>query len=74
MSRITVPDTITQQLSKARCSVRLYDGEGNVIGLFTPAANLVLEPEVSEEELDRRSKEDGPLYRTSEVIAHLHSL
>jgi hypothetical protein len=74
MSKITLPVQISQQLSKVRGGVRLYDDAGNVIGLFMPAANLVLEPTISEEELDRREKEDGPLYSTSEVIAHLRSL
>jgi hypothetical protein len=73
MSKITVPGEISQQLCKVRSGVRLYDDAGNVIGLFMPAANLVLDPKISEEELDRREQE-RPLYRTSEVIAHLRSL
>ena len=73
MTKITVPREIGQQLSNVPNSVTVHDDAGKIIGLFTPASMLVLEPTISEEELDRREQE-RPLYRTSEVIAHLRSL
>jgi hypothetical protein len=77
MTRITVPNEVTRQLFesllRSRDGVELCDSSGLTIGYFTPSADLVLEPTISEEELDRRSKEE-PLYSTAEVLAHLRSL
>ena len=73
MTKITVPNEIGQQLANVQNSVRVCDESGHTIGLFTPAANLDLEPKISDEELDRRANEE-PLYRTSEVLARLRSL
>jgi hypothetical protein len=70
---IILPDEIGSQLSGVRGSVRVCDRAGQTLGLFTPAAELVLEPQISEEELKRRSKEE-PLYTTEQVLAHLRSL
>jgi hypothetical protein len=73
MTKITVAGKIGRQLSEIQNSVALCDEAGHMIGLFTPAANLILEPTVGEEELNRRANEE-PLYRTSEVVAHLRTL
>jgi hypothetical protein len=73
MTKITVPNEIGRQLAGVQSSVRVCDEAGHTIGLFTRTSNLTLEPTVSDEELDRRAKEE-PLYRTSEVLAHLRSL
>jgi hypothetical protein len=49
-----------------------------VLGRFFPKVDLSnyepLEPQVSEEELDRRSKSKGKCYTTAEVVAYLESL
>jgi hypothetical protein len=73
MTNITVVGEIGRQLSKIQNSVAVCDEAGHLIGLFTPAADLNREPTIGEEELDRRAKEE-PLYRTSEVLAHLRTL
>jgi hypothetical protein len=70
---ITLPDEIGSQLSGVRGSVRVCDRAGHTLGLFTPTADIVLEPQISEEELERRSREE-PLYSTEQVLAHLRSL
>ncbi|HEY3395118.1 MAG TPA: hypothetical protein VGK58_20630 [Lacipirellulaceae bacterium] len=72
MTRITVPSEISRQLAGAQNCVRVCDEAGHTIGLFTPAANLILEPTISQEELDRREKE--PSYTTEQVLAHLRKL
>lgn len=77
MTKITVPNELSTKLLygllKSRDGVELCDSSGFTIGTFTPSPDLVLEPTISEEELDRREKE-GPFYTTKEVLAHLRSL
>ena len=72
MTKITLTAEVGRQLSKIPYCVQLCDDAGNVIGLFTPVTDLVLEPTISEEELDRRENE--PCFTTEQVLAHLRTL
>jgi len=74
MGKITVDEAMREKLANAGQTLELCDGAGNVIGYFTPKANAAsLEPQISEEEIDRRMRE-GRLYTYAEVMAHLRSL
>lgn len=63
MSRIVVDGTLPEKLKDLVDPVELCDASGRVLGVFTPAFAPSkwegLEPEISEEELDRRSREGG---------------
>ena len=78
MNRIILDAHATSPLSAADLPVELCDPSGKVIGRFLPLIDMnewePLSPEVSEEELDRRSKSKGKRYTTAEVIAHLEKL
>ena len=53
----------------------MCDDSGLVLGRLFPSADLSqygpLEPQVSEEELDRRDNAQEKRYTTTEVLAHL---
>jgi hypothetical protein len=73
MTKLTISGDLGRKLAELQNCVQLCDDAGHTIGLFTPAVELVLEPTISEEELDRREREE-PFYSTQEVLAHLRSL
>jgi hypothetical protein len=58
--------------------VELSDEAGRVIGRFFPQVDLSryepLDPQVSEEELNRRAASTERTYTTAEVLAHLETL
>ncbi len=72
MAKLTVPEELGRKLKEVRGTVRVYDDAGQTLGLFTAAADLILEPTITPEELDRRETEPG--YTTEQVLAHLRSL
>ena len=63
MSRIVVDANLPLVLPRLIFPTELCDASGRVLGVFTPATDPSewegLEPEISEEELDRRSHEGG---------------
>lgn len=74
MTTFTLPGEIGSQLIAAQECVVLCDGAGKTIGYFTPAAGAAeLDPQISEEELDRREREEQT-FTSAEVRAHLGSL
>jgi hypothetical protein len=74
MTKLTLPGEIGQQLVAAQACVALCDDSGKTIGYFTPAASdSLLDPQISEEELDRRERDDRT-YSSSEVRARLRGL
>ena len=74
MSRITVNSEMKEQLVRVKHMAELCDENGQVIGCFVPESDRsCLEPQVSEEELQRREKSDK-WYTTEEVLRHLESL
>ncbi len=76
MTKVTVPNEITKQLLygllKSRDGVEICDASGSTIGHFTPSPDLVVEPPITEEELEQRENE--PCFTTEQVLAHLRSL
>jgi hypothetical protein len=76
MTKLIVEAPFLDKLQNLTQPVELCDGSGRVLGRFTPvgdAANTGRpEPQLSEEELQRR--EQGPDYSTEEVLAHLEKL
>jgi hypothetical protein len=77
MSQIIVDAALSSQLGQQFQPVELCDPSGRVLGQFIPKVDLSqygpLEPQVSEEELDRREQETES-YTTEEVLAYLKSL
>ena len=74
MTKVIVDQAVCALLAPLKESVDLCDARGQVLGQFTPAASRLvadpMQPQVSEEELDRREREAGgrPL---SEILADL---
>jgi hypothetical protein len=74
MTKLTLPGEIGQQLVAVHACVALCDDSGKTIGYFTPAvSDNVLDPQISEEELDRREREDRT-FSSNEVRARIQSL
>ena len=76
MGKVIVNEELRKELVSAStpgAMVELCDNDGNVLGYFTGKADTLLEPQVSEAELDRREQETK-LYTHDEVMQHLRSL
>ena len=74
MTKLTLPGEIGRQLTAAHQCVELCDEGGQTIGFFTPASSqALLDPQISEDELDRRERDDRT-YTSDEVRARLRGL
>lgn len=74
ISRITISQELKEQLQRVKHLAELCDENGQVLGCFVPERDRsCLEPQVSEEELQRREKSDK-WYTTEEVLRRLESL
>jgi hypothetical protein len=77
MSRLTIPASLSGQLSSLSQSVELCDETGRVLGMFLPSPDPSeyerVEPDFSEEELQRQERSEK-WYTTAQVIKHLESL
>lgn len=73
MGRLTLDDSTRAKLAAVGGCVELCDAAGNILGYFTPAAVAGNQPQISDEEIERR-KSEGSLYTYDEVIAHLRKL
>jgi hypothetical protein len=77
MSQIFVDAALSSKLGQQFHPVELCDPSGRVLGQFFTKVDLSqyepLEPQVSEEELDRREQSEE-WYTTEEVLAYLKSL
>jgi hypothetical protein len=77
MTKITVADTLVSQLEELTETAELCDASGRVLGRFLPGLDHSAyepdEPQVREEELDRREQETES-YTTAEVLAYLEKL
>jgi hypothetical protein len=66
------------KLHNMREPLEICDESGRVLGSLRPAVDLSeytpLEPQVSDEELRRRSQSKGNGYTTAEVLAYLEKL
>jgi hypothetical protein len=78
MNRIVIDSNLDKSLQDLVEPVELCDHAGRVLGHYFPAIDLSqygpLEPQISEEELDRREKENQKRYSTAEVLRYLESL
>jgi hypothetical protein len=69
MTQLVIDAVLQSKLEKLTEPAELCDSSGRVLGRFVPA---YLEPQLSEEELQRRAQE--PEFTTAEVLAHLGNL
>jgi hypothetical protein len=78
MDRIVIDEKLHEKVLNLTSPAELVTHEGYVVGVvqprFDPALYEVVGPEASDEELDRRSKSDGPWHTTDEVLARLRKL
>jgi hypothetical protein len=78
MPQIFLDISVTNQLSKFDGPVEICDPLGKVVGRFVPRIEMYeweqVPPDISSEELLRRSKSTEKRYTTAEVIAHLEKL
>lgn len=78
MTRIVLDAVLREKLGNLVQPLELCDESGRVLGRVFPAPDLSQieprEPQVSEEELDRREKANEKRYTTAEVLAYLEKL
>jgi hypothetical protein len=77
MSKLIIADEQMQaKLGNGGEPVMICTADGTVLGYFTPTMQrkLNLQPQISEEELERRRADPSPGYTTEEVINYLKSL
>lgn len=78
MTRVILDATLQQKLHNLTQPLELCNESGQVLARLTPVRDLSqyepLEPQVSEEELLRRSQSDEKTYTTAEVLAYLEKL
>jgi hypothetical protein len=74
MTKLVLSGDLSRQLTAVHGCIALCDEAGKTIGFFTPTPlQPRLEPLVSDEEMDRRLRED-PSYSTDEVLEYLRTL
>lgn len=78
MTRVIVDEMLRNKLLNFSHPLELCDETGRVLGRVIPTVDLSqyepLEPQVSEEELDRREQANEKRYTTAEVLAYLEKL
>lgn len=77
MPRLIVDASLPGKLLNLVQPVELCDVSGRVLGRFFPQLNpseYNLEPQVSQEELQRRKQSNERTYTTAEVLAYLETL
>jgi hypothetical protein len=78
MTRVTIDAVLRSKLHGLSEPLELCDESGQVVARLFPVSDLSqcepLEPQVSDEELLRRSGADQKTYTTAEVLAHLEKL
>jgi hypothetical protein len=78
MTRIVLDASLRQKLQDLREPLELCNESGQVLARLIPILDRSrygpLEPQVSEEELLRRSQSDEKTYTTAEVLAFLEKL
>ena len=74
MSIVIVDPLTSQKLVRVQCPVELCDKSGILLGHFIPSPDprtqYQLDPQASDEELDRREREEGGS-QLSEILADL---
>jgi len=74
MTQVIVDAETRTKLRNLAESFELCDETGRVLGRFTPEPAELREPQVSDEELLRRSRSNEKTYTTDEVLAYLEQL
>ncbi len=78
MTRITLDADLRSKLLDLTQPLELCDESGRVLARVLPAIDPSLyeglEPQISEEELQRRWQSKGKTYTTAEVLAYLEKL
>jgi hypothetical protein len=78
MTRVLLDATLRSKLHNLSQPLELCDDSGRVVGRVFPTPDLSQceprEPQVTEEELDRREQANEQRYTTAEVLAHLEKL
>ena len=74
MSRIVLDQDTIDKLGGINETTILCDPQGRAIGILGPTSDKHLQPQISDEEIDRRIKNPGRRYTTEEVLKHLESL
>jgi len=68
MTRVVLDAALRSKLHNLTQPLEFRDESGRVLGRFMP----IVEPQLSEEELQRREQEED--FSTAEVLAHLEKL
>lgn len=78
MTRVTLDSELRSRLFGLREPLELCDETGRVVAhvlpAFDPSLYEGLEPQINQEELQRRKQHKQQSYTTDEVLAHLESL
>jgi len=78
MTRVIVDAALRSRLHDLNEPLELCDESGHVVARVIPVPDLSdcepLEPQVSDEELLRRSQADEKTYTTAEVLSYLEKL
>jgi hypothetical protein len=74
MPKLVLNSELLAKLPAVTSETMIVNESGQIIGTFRPLRPADLEPKISEEELDRRSKSNERRYSTAEVLKHLESL
>jgi hypothetical protein len=77
MTKIMIDATLPDKLSTLTQAVDLCDAWGRVLGRYIPKLDpteYVLEPQISDAEIERRLQDKSQSYTTAEVLAHLEKL
>jgi hypothetical protein len=76
MVKVTLDKAMIEKLRGLKSPLLLCDESGETLARVVPADidPKMLEPQISDEELEDRFKNPGRLYTTQEVLAHLRSL
>ena len=76
MTRLTLDNATCAVLGNVTRRVELCDESGRILGFFTPLADSLhyqdIQPQVSDEELDRREREQGGR-SLEDILTDLHN-
>lgn len=75
MTQLILDASMRSKLYELKQDLELCDESGQVLARLIPVVDpSAFEPQVSDEELRRRSQSNEKTYTTAEVLAHLESL
>ncbi len=74
MVRIKLDRETIDKLRGIKETTVLCDEDGKVFALASPSTETQLQPQISEEEMQRRINNPGKRYTTEEVLKYLESL